>query len=81
MLGGHGCTLDLRVSSSPRGPHPPAGTQHIAIHLLAAAGLAADPLWDSSSACGCWELGCVWNSGSAPAKGSSFFFFSLCSSK
>lgn len=83
MLGGHSCTLDLRVRRNLQGStfscwdtgqfHPFHGSCWGWLQIL---------LWDSCSACGILraEL-CVELCRSAPAKRSCFFFFSLCSSK
>lgn len=76
MLGGHSCTLDLRVRSNPKGFILLLGHRTFPCISWQLLGLAAEPLWDSSFACGILRVGlCVELCGSAPAKRSCFFNF------
>lgn len=79
LLGGHGCTLDLRVRSSPRGIPSSCWTQDIPSIPWQLLGLPAEPLWDSSSAWGMLAAGpCVELCGSAPCQRSCCFISLLC---
>lgn len=71
MLGGHSCTLDLRVRSNPREAPLPAGTRDTSIHFMAAAVGFLLCLWDPGS----WAVcGTLWLSS---CQGELFLFFSL----
>lgn len=76
MLGGHSCTLDLRVRRNPKGSTSSCwDTGHVHPFHGSCWGWLWILLWDSCSAFGILGAGlCVELCGSAPAKGSCFFF-------
>lgn len=82
MLGGHSCTLDLRVRRNPKGSTSSCwDTGHVHPFHGSCWGWLWILLWDSCSAFGILGAGLCVELWFSSCQRELFLFFSLCSSK